>query len=545
MRLLATTGDFNELAVAVFACVLAVTLVITRWAAKRTHSATEFYAAGRGISGRANGIATAGDYLSASTFLGYAGLMYLYGFDGWIIGLAACLSFLPVLYLLAERMRNAGKFTVADVLAFRLRARPIRIATAINTLLISGIYLCAQLVGAGGVIEALAGISFPIAVLVCGVFMVVYVVFGGMLATTWVQIIKAVMLMFAGVTVAVAVLARFSFSPGQVLASAAAHHPDGKAILAPGTFLTTPVLVISTGLTIFIGTAGLPHILTRFFTVPDSRAARKSVLWTIGIISSFTVLVTIIGFGARALLGQGASEAVGKGGNLAAPLLAQFLGGGEGTTGGAIALALFSAAAFATILAVVAGLVIASAGAIAPDLWRNVLGRGDESTERKVARIASIGVGVAAILGTLAVGSGFNVTVLVSMAFVFAASANFPPLLLALLWRRFTTTGALTGIACGIVASAVMIALSQPVWPGPDSQGSPSALSFPGLVTIPIGFLGCWLGTMLGRPEAATDATYDELLVRSETGIGSEGGPEPRRSRRFERTDEPAPVDVR
>ena len=452
--------------------------------------------------------------------------MYLYGFDGWIIGLGACLSFLPVLYLLAERMRNAGKFTVADVLAFRLKARPVRIATAINTLLISGIYLVAQLVGAGAVIEALAGISFPVAVLICGVFMVVYVVFGGMLATTWVQIIKAVMLMIAGTVVAVAVLAKFNFNPAELLDTAAENHPDGNAILGPGTYLTSPILVISTGLTIFIGTAGLPHILTRFFTVPDSNAARKSVLYTIGIIATFTAMVTIIGFGARALLGQGATEAVGKGGNLAAPLLAQFLGGGEGTVGGDIALALFSAAAFATILAVVAGLVIATAGAIAHDLWRNVLGRGTEEDERKVARIASIGVGAAAILGTLAIGSGFNVTVLVSMAFVFAASANFPPLLLALLWRRFNTTGALTGIAFGITASVIMIVLSPPVWPGPDSQGSPSPLTFPGIVTIPIGFLGCWLGTMLSKEEVGTERSYDELLVRSETGIGSEGGPE-------------------
>src|SRR3954463_3232834 len=545
MRVLAQTGDFNGLAVGVFACVLAITLLITRWAAKRTHSATEFYAAGRGVSGTANGVATAGDYLSASTFLGYAGLMYLYGFDGWIIGLGACLSFLPVLFLLAERMRNAGKFTVADVLAFRLRARPVRVATAINTLLISGIYLVAQLVGAGAVIEALAGISFPVAVLVCGVFMVVYVVFGGMLATTWVQIVKACMLMIAGIVVAVAVLAKFHWSPSQILDTAAANHPDHRAILGPGAYLTSPALVISTGLTIFIGTAGLPHVLMRFFTVPDAKAARKSVLVTIGLIAIFTLLVTIIGFGARAVLGQGASETVGKGGNNAAPLLAQALGGGDGTTGGDIALALFSAAAFATILAVVAGLVIASAGAIAHDLWRNVLGRGSEDSERKVARIASVGVGVAAILGTLAIGSGFNVTVLVSMAFVFAARPTLPPLLLALLWRRFNTTGALTGIAFGIVASAVMIVLSPPGWPGPDSQGSPSPLSFPGLITIPIGFLGCWLGTVLSRREEMTDATYDELLVRSETGIGSEGGPEPRRSRRFERSEERTEVDVR
>jgi cation/acetate symporter len=535
-------GGFNGLAVAIFAAVLAVTLLITRWAAKRTHSTTEFYAAGRGIAGAANGIAITGDYLSASTFLGYAGLMYLYGFDGWIIGLCALLSFLPVLYLLAERMRNAGKFTVADVLAFRLRERPVRMATAINTLLISGIYLVAQLVGAGAVIEALTGVGFPIAVLVCGVFMVVYVFFGGMLATTWVQIVKACMLMIAGVVVAIAVLAKFHFSPSEILNTAAAKHPDHRAILGPGTYLSTPWLVISTGLTIFIGTAGLPHVLMRFFTVPDAKAARRSVLWTTSLIAIFTVLVTLIGFGARAVLGEGAHEAVGEGGNLAAPLLAQALGGGDGTTGGDVALALFSAAAFATILAVVAGLVLASASAIAHDLWANVMRRADEESERRAARIASVAVGAVAIVAAILVGSGFNVTVLVSMAFVFAASANFPPLLLALTWRRFNTAGALTGVAFGIVASVVMIVLSPPVWPGPDSAGSPSSLTFPGLVTIPIGFLGCWLGTMLGRGDR-TERSYDELLVRMELGVGAEEGPAGRTGRFRRESERPVGVE--
>jgi cation/acetate symporter len=534
---------FNGLAVAIFAAVLAVTLLITRWAAKRTHSTTEFYAAGRGIAGAANGIAITGDYLSASTFLGYAGLMYLYGFDGWIIGLCALFSFLPVLYLLAERMRNAGKFTVADVLAFRLRERPVRIATAVNTLLISGIYLVAQLIGAGAVIEALTGVSFPIAVLVCGVFMVVYVVFGGMLATTWVQIVKACMLMIAGAVVAVAVLGKFHWSPSQLLDTAAARHPDHRAILGPGTYLKTPILVISTGLTIFIGTAGLPHVLMRFFTVPDAKAARRSVLWTTSLIALFTVLVTLIGFGARAVLGEGAHEAVGEGGNLAAPLLAQALGGGAGTTGGDVALALFSAAAFATILAVVAGLVLASASAISHDLWTNVMKRADEDSERRAARIASVAVGGVTMLAAIAVGSGINVTVMVSMAFVFAASANFPPLVLALFWRRFNTRGALTGVVFGILASVVMVVLSPPVWPGPDSAGSPSSLTFPGLVTIPIGFLGCWLGTMVSRREETTEHGYDELLVRSELGVGAEAGPE-RRTGRFRREAE-QPAEVR
>ena len=295
---LAATGDFNGLAVAIFAVVLATTLVITFWAARRTRNATEFYTAGRGVAGALNGIATAGDYLSASTFLGYAGLMFLFGFDGWIIGLAAMLSFLPVLYLLAERMRNSGKYTVADVLAYRLRRRPVRIAAAINALLICGIYLVAQLVGAGSLIEALAGISFAPAVLICGAFMIVYVYFGGMLATTWVQIIKAGMLMAAGVIVNVWYPCQVRLQP-----EPGARQGGGGVRLRPldprtRTYLATPALVISTGLTIFIGTAGLPHILMRFFTVPDSKAARTSVVWTISLIAIFTALVTVMGFGA-------------------------------------------------------------------------------------------------------------------------------------------------------------------------------------------------------------------------------------------------------
>jgi cation/acetate symporter len=534
MSVFAVTGEFNGLAVAIFAVVLAITLLITRWAATRTKTTTEFYTAGRGISGRKNGLAIAGDYLSASTFLGYAGLMFLFGFDGWVIGLAACMSFIVVLYLLAERMRNAGKFTLADVLSYRLKEKPARAAAASTSLLVTGIYLIAQLVGAGALLQALAGIDFAIAVVICGVFMTVYIVFGGMLATTWIQIVKAAMLMIAGVVISVWVLAKFNFSPSQLLDKAATESGEGEKFLGPGLYLTTPALVISTGLTIFFGTAGLPHILMRFFTVPDGKAARQSVVWTIGFIGVFTLLVTLIGFGARALLvGDGATEAVGKGGNLAAPLLAQFLGGGEGSVGGDVALALFSAAAFATILAVVSGLVLASASTVAHDVYANVIRNGDDIDETRVARIASISIAVFAIVATLLVGSGFNVTVLVSMAFVFAASANFPALLLALTWRRFNTTGALTGVALGVIASVVMIVLSPPVWPGPDSQGSPSSLTFPGLVTIPIGFLGCWLGTMLS---SATEEkrTYDELLVRSETGLGSEGA-DPRRAPRRRR----------
>ena len=482
MSVFAVTGEFNGLAVAIFAVVLAITLLITRWAASRTKTTTEFYTAGRGISGRKNGLAIAGDYLSASTFLGYAGLMFLFGFDGWIIGLAACASFIVVLYLLAERMRNAGKFTLADVLSYRLKEKPARVAAASTSLLVTGIYLIAQLVGAGALLQALAGIDFAIAVVICGVFMTIYIVFGGMLATTWIQIIKAAMLMLAGVVIAVAVMAKFSFSPSELLDKAAAESGEGQKFLGPGLYLTTPALVISTGLTIFLGTAGLPHILMRFFTVPDGKAARQSVVWTIGFIGVFTLLVTVIGFGARALLvGDGATEAVGNGGNLAAPLLAQFLGGGEGSVGGDIALALFSAAAFATILAVVSGLVLASASTIAHDLWTNVIkGRGEDVDETRVARIASIGLAVFAMGATLLVGSGFNVTVLVSMAFVFAASANFPALLLALTWRRFNTAGALTGVAFGVIASVVMIGAEPAGVAGPGQRGLAVVVDVPG-----------------------------------------------------------------
>ncbi len=523
MSLIAATGEFNGLAVAIFAVVLAFTLLITRWAARRTHSTSEFYAAGRGITAKQNGLAIAGDYLSASTFLGYAGLMYLFGFDGWLLGLAALMSFIPVLYLLAERMRNSGKYTLADVLSYRLKQRPARAAAATTSLLVIGIYLIAQLVGAGALIQALAGINFTLAVVICGVFMTIYVVFGGMLATTWVQIVKAGMLMTAGVIVSVAVLAKFNFNPNTLLDTAASKSEAGKGFLGPGLYIDGPLLVISTGITIFFGTAGLPHILMRFFTVPDGNAARRSVVWTIGFIGVFTALVTIIGFGARAILGGGASTeaAVGKGGNLAAPLLAQSLGGGEGTTGGDIALALFAAAAFATILAVVAGLVLAAAGAVTHDLWTNVMGRGSEETRgqdgqdrlgRHLGARDPVHAGASAPASTSACWCRWRSCSRRARTSRPSCSrsgggGSTPP-------ARSPASRSAS------IASVVMIGLSPPVWPGPDSEGSPSPFIFPALITMPIGFLGCWLGTVLSS-EAPAKITYDELLVRSELGLGS------------------------
>jgi cation/acetate symporter len=484
---LAIGTGVNGLALAVFAIVLSVTLAITFWASKRTSTATEFWAAGRGISGLQNGFAMAGDYLSASTFLGFAGLIFLFGVDGWVGLAAAGASFLPVVLLLAERMRNSGKFTMADVLAFRLRERPARMAAALGTLSVSFVYLLAQMVGAGVLLRALAGISFSLSVVLTGTFMLVYVVFGGMLATTWVQIIKAGLLMIAGTVLTILVLA------------------NG----------------ISFGLALLLGTAGLPHLLMRFFTVPDARAARRSIGWAVALIGAFFIMTLLVGVGARAILGAGAVEA-SAGGNLATPMLAERLGGGQGTVGGDLFLAIISAIAFATILAVVAGLVIAASGAVAHDVWTGVVrqGRADEHEEVRVARTASIGLGVLAIIVSILAGPNFNVSVLVGLAFAVAASCNLPALLLALFWPRFNTTGAVAGVLGGLIVAVVIIGLSPPVWPGADGQGSPVSLRNPAIISIPAGFLCCWLGTMLSR-EGATARSYHELHVRAETGIGA------------------------
>jgi cation/acetate symporter len=518
---LAIGNGVNELALGVFAVVLSVTLVITFWASKRTKTATEFWAAGRSISGLQNGFAMAGDYLSASTFLGFAGLIFLFGVDGWFGLAAAGASFLPVVLLLAERMRNAGKFTMADVLAFRLRERPARLAAALGTLAVSFVYLIAQMVGAGVLLQALAGIDFSLSVLLTGTFMLVYVVFGGMLATTWVQIIKAGLLMAAGTVLTVLVLSKTSFNPIELFDRASANHDDGAGYLSGGLQHPSSINAISFGLALLLGTAGLPHLLMRFFTVPDAKAARGSIGWAVMLIGAFFVMTMIVGVGARAILGADAVEA-SAGGNLITPLLAEELGGGAGSVGGDLFLAIISAVAFATILAVVAGLVIAASGAVAHDVWTSVVRKGEanEREEVGVARIAALGLGVLAIVASILAGQQFNVSILVGLAFAVAASANLPALLMALFWPRFNTTGAVAGVLGGLLVSLVMIILSPPVWPGPDGEGSPVALTNPAIVSIPAGFLCCWLGTMLSREYGAT-RSYHELHVRAETGIGA------------------------
>ena len=509
----------NETALAVFAGVVGVTMVVTYFASKRVNTATDFWAAGRSLTGPQNGFAIAGDYMSAASFLGIAGLIYLFGFDGFLYSVGFLVAFLTVLFLLAERMRNSGKYTIADVLTFRLKQKPARSAAALGTLAVVAFYLIAQMVGAGVLIEALVGIDFSLAVILTGAFMVVYIIAGGMLATSWVQIIKAFMLMTAAVVMTVWVMAKTSVNPVELFKDARAESPEGQKYLEPGLFLTTPLDTVSLGLGLVLGTAGLPHILMRFFTVPDAKAARGSVMWAMVLIGAFYLMTTFLGFGARAILGPAGEAAAGTGGNLALPNLADELGG-------ELFLAIIAGVAFATILAVVAGLVISASGAVAHDIWSNVVrsGRDSEKEEVWVAKIAAVAIGAIAIAVAVIGGAGLNVSFMVGLAFAVAASANFPALLLALSWRRFNTTGAIVGVLTGVFSSVLLVIISPKVWPGADSEGGAFGfydLANPGIVSIPLGFIGCWVGTMLAR-EPAAERKFNELYVRSETGLGAE-----------------------
>jgi cation/acetate symporter len=519
----------NWTALVIFGIVLSITLGITFWASKRMTGADTFYAAGRNITGSQNGLAISGDYLSAASFLGIAGLIYLYGFDGFLYSIGFLVAFLTVMFLLAERMRNAGKYTIADVLAFRLRERPARLAAATGTLAVAAFYLIAQMVGAGVLIQALVGIDFTLSVLITGTFMLCYVVFGGMLATTWVQIIKAVLLMTGIVVMSIFVLAKTSFNPIELFNQAEQNVTEESTFsLAPGTFLKNDIDKISLGLALVLGTAGLPHILMRFFTVPNAKAARSSVVWAMFLIGFFYLLTTVIGFGARAILGEDGVEAAGSGGNLAAPNLAQELGGGEGTFGGDLFLAVIAGVAFATILAVVAGLVLSSSAAVSHDIWSSVIRKGKDSEREEVwvAKIAAVVIGIIAMLIAIVGGEGLNVSFMVGLAFAIAASANFPALLLALTWPRFNTAGAVCGVLAGVGSALILIIISPIVWGGPPGDPDTGAFTWydlnnPGIISIPLGFLGCILGT-LATSERGAERTFHELYVRSETGLGAE-----------------------
>ena len=522
---LAAAAPARGLTISVFIAVLAIALLITFWAARRIQSATDFWSAGRGISGAQNGIAIAGEFLSAAAFLGVVGLMFLSGFDGYMTGIAALLSFVPLLVLLAERMRNAGRYTMADVLALRLPLGRVLIASGISTMCIAAFYVVAQTVAAGSLIEALVGIPYWVSVLITVAAILTYVVLGGMVSTTWVQIIKAMLLMLGVATMAIWVLAKFGFDPIRLLNVATARSGQGAAYGGPGLVFKNRVDEISTGVAFMLGTLGLPHILMRFMTVPDARAARRSIGWAVGLIGVFYVFVAIIGLGGRAILGPAGEKLGGKSGNLIAPYLAQHLGGGPGHAGGDIFFAVISAVAFTTILAVVAGLLMAASGAAAHDVYGRVLRKGQATDRQEIVagRIAVAAIGVVGAILALIAGKTFNVQLLVGMTFAVAASANFPVLLLALTWRRFNSLGVVLGIAFGLVSSIVLIILGPMVWS--PKTAAPFPLGNPAIVSIPIGFLGCVLGTWLGRHERIGLDSFDEVRVRSTTGLGAEVAP--------------------
>ena len=506
-------GQPNAVAMAFFFVFISITLAITFWAARRTKTTEHFYAAGRTISAGQNGFALAGDYMSAASFLGIAGLVSTTGFDGLIYSTGWLVGWPVVLFLIAEPLRNLGRYTFADVVAIRLRQTPVRIAAALGTLSTVTLYLIAQMVGAGGLIRLMFGFSYEHAIIMVGIVMIGYVLFGGMIATTWVQIVKAVLLMSGALLLALLVLLRFHMSPAALFAAAAERY--GAGVLAPGKLVSNPLDAISLGMALMFGTAGLPHILMRFYTVPDARAARTSVFVATGLIGLFYLLTFILGFGAMVLIGPDAIRAVDKGGNMAAPLLAELLGGTP-------FLGFIAAVAFATILAVVAGLTLSGAAALSHDLWVSVVrkGRADAGEQLRVARIATLALGIVAV-GLGITCKGQNVAFMVSLAFAIAASANFPALVLAIFWRRYTTAGAVTSMAIGTVSTLALIYLSPTIQVDILEQGSAwFPLKNPALVTIPLSFLAGVLVSLLAPdPEAAAGFTRLERQTHLGTAL--------------------------
>lgn len=528
----------NWVAIGMFALFVALTLWITKKAAQRTKTASDFYTAGGGISGFQNGLAMAGDYMSAASFLGISAQIFNDGYDGLIYSTGFLVGWPILLFLMAERLRNLGKYTFADVASYRFAQPPVRSFAAGSTLLVVSFYLIAQMVGAGQLIKLLFGLPYSYAVVIVGALMMLYVLFGGMRATTWVQIIKAVMLLAGATFMAVMVLAQFGFSPEALfhravmvktdLALAAGSTPadaavKGRSIMGPGNFIKDPVSAISFGLALMLGTAGLPHILMRFFTVPDAREARKSVLWATSWIGYFYVLTFIIGFGAIVLVATDASylDAGGGlrgGGNMAAIHLAHAIGGN-------LFLGFISAVAFATILAVVAGLTLSAASAVSHDVYATVLRKGeaDSGTELKVSRITTLALGAMAILLGIAFEKQ-NVAFMVSLAFALAASGNFPVLILSLLWKGCTTRGVAVGGTIGLLTAFVLTILSPAIWVNVlHLANAPFPYTSPAIFSVPAGFLAIWLISLFDNgPRAALDRQgYEAQRIRSETGIGA------------------------
>jgi cation/acetate symporter len=503
-------GEPNAVAIVCFFGFIALTLWITYVAARRTRDADHFYAAGRSITAGQNGLALAGDYMSAASFLGIAGLVSTTGFDGLIYSTGWLVGWPVVLFLIAEPLRNLGKYTFADVVALRFRQAPVRVAAAIGTLATVSFYLIAQMVGAGSLIRLLFGIPYEGAVLITGLAMIGYVLFGGMLATTWVQIVKAGLLLGGATLLGVLVLIRFSMNPAALFAAAAERY--GAAVLAPGQLVSSPLEAISLGMALMFGTAGLPHILMRFYTVPDARAARTSVFYATGLIGYFYLMTFVLGFGAMVFVGPELIRAADAGGNMAAPLLAESLGG-------TAFLGFISAVAFATILAVVAGLTLSGAAALSHDLWVSVVRRAhaDVSEQLRVARIATIVLGLFAILLGITF-KGQNVAFMVALAFAIAASGNFPALVLSIFWSGCTTAGAVWSMAVGTLTTVLLIALSPTIQVdvfGRDSAWFP--LRNPALLTIPLSFA---IGILVSRlaPERATRERFATITRQIHLG---------------------------
>lgn len=525
---LADTVDqrpINVTAIVMFVLFVSVTLIITYWASKRTKTAEDFYVAGHSITGFQNGLAISGDYMSAASFLGISALVFASGFDGLIYSIGFLVGWPFILFLMAERLRNLGRYTFADVVTYRLQNAPIRTLAASGTLTVVLLYLIAQMVGAGTLIQVLFGLDYAFAVVLVGLLMTLYVLFGGMIATTWVQIVKAVLLLSGASFIAIAVLVSFDFNLELMFSSAVAMHDNHQGIMEPGGLVADPVSAISLGLALMFGTAGLPHILMRFFTVADAKEARKSIFYATGFIGYFYILTFVIGFGAIVLVGGNPEFLTESGGliggnNMAAVHLAEAVGGD-------VFLGFISAVAFATILAVVAGLTLSGASAVSHDLYANVFKHGtvDEKDEIRVSKIATVVLGVLAImLGILFEDQ--NIAFMVGLAFAIAASANFPVLFLSMYWRRLTTRGAVIGGFLGLGTAVLLMILGPTIWVGILGNAEPVfPYEYPALFSMSAAFAGIWFFSVTDRSERAKDEEKNFLrqFVRSETGIGAAG----------------------
>ena len=516
----------NWHAIGMFFVFVLMTLGITYWAAGRSKSASDFYTAGGGITGKQNGLAIAGDFMSAATLLGLTAMIYGDGVDGYIYMVAFFVGWPIILFLMAERLRNLGKFTFADITAYRLSQGPVRTMAAISSLTVVCFYLVAQMVGAGQLIKLLFGLDYNVALVVVGVLMMVYVIFGGMVATTWVQIIKACMLLAGGTAIMLLAFAQFGFSLDTLLTKAMEVHRLGTNMLSPGKLLADPVTALSMGLGLMFGIAGLPHILMRFFTVTNAQEARKSVFYASGIIAFFFNVIAIMGLSAIVLVGTNPEFFEGGvvggkligGGNMVALHLAK-------AAGGNLLLGFLSAVAFATILAVVAGLALAGASAISHDLYARVImkGKASESSEIRVSKIATLGLGVVAVLLGMAFEK-MNVAFMVALAFGVASCANFPVLLMSMYWKGLTTRGALVGGYTGLISSVLFVVFSKSVWV--DVLGNPAPLfpyTQPALFAMPLAFLAIYVFSKLdtSAQAQAERAAFDDQYVRAQTGVGA------------------------